>query len=166
MVTPPGAAAGAAQSLLLDAPDIRDVMKGRTLGLARVGSVLVLAHNAEAPAAEEWTRYCQAIATHHAVLTGQLVLAEGVGPDASQRQQMLDGVIAHYPKGTPTPPTAVLTRSLMVRGVVTLFNWFTPRAMRAFAPEDLRDAAAHMKLSEVQLRRLVSIGEALRPAPP
>src|SRR4051812_48232153 len=101
MVSPSGAMTGAAQSPSLEASDIRDVMKGRTLGLARVGSVLVLAHNVQAPAAEEWTRYCQAIATHHAVLTGQLVLAEGAGPDAAQRQQVLDGVIQHYPKGAP-----------------------------------------------------------------
>ena len=163
MVTPPGPNAGAALPPSLAATDIRDVMRGRTLGLARVGTVLVLAHDVQPPAAEEWTRYCQAIATHHASLTGQLVLAEGAGPDAAQRQQVLDGVIAHYQKGAPTPPTAVLTRSLMVRGVVTLFNWFTPRAMRAFAPDDLRGAAEHMRLSEEQLRRLVSIGEALRP---
>ncbi|GHH01977.1 hypothetical protein GCM10012319_70100 [Comamonas sp. KCTC 72670] len=144
----------------LDAPDIQDVTRTRTLGLAYVGTVLVIAHNAQPPAHEDWARYCELITRHHGTVTAQLVLAEGPGPSATQRQQALNQV----PKDYVIPPTAVFTRSALVRGVVSLFNWFTPRSMRAFVPGDLAAAAAHLRMSEAQVRRLVDVGQAVRPA--
>lgn len=145
----------------LDAPDITGVFKGRTLGVAMVGNVLVIAHNALPPAQTEWVHYCDLVGQHIATLSAQFVLAEGPGPDASQRQQALSR--GAQVKGTSIPPTAVLTRSPLVRGIVTLFNWFTPKAMRAFPPEDLEGAARHLKMSDTQVRRLVDIARALRP---
>ncbi|WAM25421.1 MULTISPECIES: STAS/SEC14 domain-containing protein [Myxococcus] len=144
----------------LDAPDIQDVVRSRTLGLAYVGTVLVVAHNAQPPAPDDWARYCELIARHQGTATGQLVLAEGPGPNATQRQQALNQV----PKDYVIPPTAVFTESPLVRGVVTLFNWFTPRAMRAFVPGDVPGAARHLGLSEEQVQRLVDIGKTVRPA--
>ncbi|WP_239989110.1 STAS/SEC14 domain-containing protein [Corallococcus macrosporus] len=146
----------------LDAPDIQDVVRTRTLGVAYVGTVLVVAHNAQHPAADDWARYCELIARHQGTATAQFVLAEGPGPSATQRQQALNQV----PKDYVIPPTAVFTESSLVRGVVTLFNWFSPRSMRAFVPGDLRGAARHLGLGEDQVRRLVAIGEAVRPAVP
>lgn len=144
----------------LDAPDIQDVIRTRTLGLAYVGTVLVVAHNTQQPSAEDWARYCELIARHQNTATAQLVLAEGPGPSATQRQQALNQV----PKEYVIPPTAVFTRSALVRGVVSLFNWFTPRSMRAFVPGDIAAAAAHLRMSEEQVQRLVDIGQAVRPA--
>lgn len=160
MTASPGNGAFAAVQARLDAPDIQDVMKGRTVSLARVGSVLVVAHNAQPPAQEEWVRYCELLSKHLPDITAQLVLAEGPGPSAAQRQQALESA----PKGSVIPPTVVFTRSALVRGVVTLFNWFTPRAMRALPPGDVLPAAQHLRMPEEQLRRLVDIGETLRPA--
>lgn len=160
MTASPGNGVSAAALAKLDSPDVHDVMKGRTLGLARVGSVLVIAHNARPPAQDEWVRYCELVSTHLPDLTAQIVLAEGPGPNAAQRQQALDGA----PKGYIIPPTAVFTGSALVRGIVTLFNWFTPRAMRAFPPGDLTAAAQHLKMTGEQMRRLVDIAEALLPA--
>ncbi|WP_199747345.1 hypothetical protein [Corallococcus sp. AB049A] len=46
----------------LDAPDVVGTFKGRTLGVAMVGNVLVIAHNALRPAQDEWDRYCDLVA--------------------------------------------------------------------------------------------------------
>ncbi len=144
----------------LDAPDIQDVVRGQTLGLAYVGTVLVVAHNAQPPSVEDWTRYCELIARHQLTTTAQVILAEGPGPNATQRQQALNQV----PQDYTIPPTAVFTRSALVRGVVSLFNWFTPRAMRAFVPGDVSAAALHLGMSEAQVQRMVDVGQAIRPA--
>jgi hypothetical protein len=143
----------------LDAPDVRDVFKGRTLGVAMVGDVLVIAHDAQPPAQEEWARYCELISRYLPTLSAQFVLAEGPGPNATQRQQSLN----RGAQGAVIPPTVVLTRSAMVRGIVTLFNWFTPRAMRALPPEDLQGAALHLKMPDEQIRRLMDVAQALLP---
>ncbi|WP_163999675.1 STAS/SEC14 domain-containing protein [Pyxidicoccus caerfyrddinensis] len=154
-----GQAGLAAAQGKLDSPDVRDVFKGRTLGVAMVDDVLVIAHDAQPPAQEEWVRYCDLISRYLPTLRAQFVLADGPGPNATQRQQALNrGAL-----GAVIPPTAVLTRSAMVRGIVTLFNWFTPRAMRAFPPEDLQAAAWHLKMTDEQVRRLMDIAQALLP---
>ncbi|RKG65989.1 STAS/SEC14 domain-containing protein [Corallococcus sp. CA054B] len=145
----------------LDAPDVVGAFKGRTLGVAMVGSVLVIAHNALPPAQDEWVHYCDLVGQNITTMSAQLVVAEGHGPNAAQRQQALDQ--GAKVKGATIPPTAVLTRSPLVRGIVTLFNWFTPKAMRAFPPEDLEAAARHLKMSNAELQRLVDIAHALRP---
>lgn len=162
MTAPPERGVSTGKLAKLYGPDVQGVFKGRTLGVAVVGTVLVVAHNSQPPAQDEWVRYCELISTFQHTGTAQLVLAEGPGPNAVQRQQALSQV----PKGYVIPPTAVFTRSALVRGIVTLFNWFTPRAMRAFPPEDLPAAAAHLKMSEEQLRHVVDIAYALLPAEP
>ncbi len=48
------------------------------------------------------------------------------------------------------PPTAVLTCSPLVRGIATLINWFTPKAMRAFPPEDLEAAVRHLTAQDIR----------------
>ncbi len=145
---------------MLDANDIQDLFKGRTVSIARVGKILVVAHSAQPLDAEEWTRYCQVVSRHHAKIAGQLVVAEGPGPDATQRQQAID----EYPKGIPIPPTAVLTRSALVRGVVTIYNWFSPRSMRAFAPDDISGAARQLNVAPEHMRDLVDFALSIKPA--
>ncbi|NMO19415.1 STAS/SEC14 domain-containing protein [Pyxidicoccus fallax] len=162
MTAAPGMGSSSAGQAKLDSPDVQGVFKGRTLSVAMVGTVLVVVHNSQPPAQEEWARYCDLISANQHIGTAQLVIAEGPGPNAMQRQQALDQV----PKGYAIPPTAVFTRSALVRGVVTLFNWFTPRAMRAFAPGELSPAAAHLKMPEEQFRHVVDIAYALLPPEP
>ncbi|RKH66169.1 STAS/SEC14 domain-containing protein [Corallococcus llansteffanensis] len=146
----------------LRAPDVQGAFKGRTMGTAIVGTVLVVAHNSLPPAQDEWVHYCALIAAFQDTGTAQLVLAEGSGPNASQRQQALNKV----PKGFAIPPTAVFTRSALVRGIVTLFNWFTPRSMRAFPPGDVAAAAVHLKMTEAQLQHVLDVAHALLPPEP
>lgn len=146
----------------LRAPDVQGAFKGRTMGTAMVGTVLVVAHNSLPPAQDEWVHYCALISAFQDTGTAQLVLAEGPGPNASQRQQALNKV----PKGFAIPPTAVFTRSALVRGIVTLFNWFTPRSMRAFPPGDVAAAAVHLKLAEAQLQHVLDVAHALLPPEP
>ena len=124
--------------------------------------MLVVVHNSRRPAPEEWVRYCDLVETNQSLFTGQVVLSKGPGPDATQRQQVLD----RLPQGYVIPLTAVFTDSALARGLVTLFNWFTPNAMRAFSPEDLTAAARHLRISEEHLRRLVDIARALMPEEP
>ncbi|MFP2911073.1 STAS/SEC14 domain-containing protein [Pyxidicoccus sp. 3LFB2] len=143
----------------LGAPDVQGAFRGRTLGVALVGRVLVVVHNSQPPAQDEWVRYCALVGAHHDGLAGQFIIAEGPGPNAIQRQQSLN----RLPKGYAIPPSAVLTRSVMVRGIVNLFNWFTPRAMRAFPPEDLSAAAQHLGMTDAQVQRLMDLARLLMP---
>ncbi|MFP2906459.1 STAS/SEC14 domain-containing protein [Pyxidicoccus sp. 3LFB2] len=162
MTAPPERGVSTGKLAKLFGPDVQVVLRGRTLSLATVGTVLVVTHNSQPPAQDEWVRYCECISTFHHTGTAQLILAEGPGPNAAQRQQALNQV----PKGYVIPPTVVFTRSAMVRGVVTLFNWFTPRAMRALPPDDLTTAAEHLKMSEEQVRHVVDVAYELLPREP
>ncbi|QSQ23063.1 STAS/SEC14 domain-containing protein [Pyxidicoccus parkwayensis] len=147
---------------VLDAPDVVGVFKGRTLGTAMVGNVLVISHNSQAPAQDEWVHYCNLVGRYISTMSAQLVVAEGPGPNATQRQQALDR--GSQAMGAVIPPTAVFTRSPLVRGIVTLFNWFTPRSMRAFSPEDVQAAQQHLKMTDAQMQRLLEVAHALLPS--
>ncbi|MBN8229447.1 hypothetical protein JYK02_18205 [Corallococcus macrosporus] len=88
-------------------------------------------------------------------MSAQFVVAEGHGPNATQRQQALDR--GAKVKGAAIPPTAVLTRSPLVRGSVTLFNLQRVQELRPLLhgehPVILRDRTT-LKLSRGYRERL------------
>ena len=67
-----------------------------------------------------------------------LVVTEGGSPSAAQRARLTEIF------GKKGVPTAVLTDSSIVRGVVQALNWFVQGALRAFAPERLEDALVYL----------------------
>lgn len=62
-----------------------------------------------------------------------LVVSAGGGPSAAQRKAILDA------SGGKGLPAAIITDSVMVRGIATAISWFV-REVRAFPPSDLQGA--------------------------
>jgi hypothetical protein len=69
-----------------------------------------------------------------------LVVTAGGGPTAVQRQAVLDAT------GGKGIPAAILTDSMMVRGIVTAISWFASQ-VRAFPPHDLEGALHHLGIT-------------------
>lgn len=105
--------------------------------------LMVLVHNDEAPTDAEWDTYA---ATLHALYAKQgieriLVFGDGPGPNARQRQKL------HYKGATPVQ-TAVVTHSVIARGIVTALRWFFE--IRAFAPAEMDEAFEYLRIPRLQ----------------
>jgi hypothetical protein len=118
-------------------------MRGETMADELVGNILVVVHNRQPPASEEWSAHCAGIVAQRAAIEGVVVIANGSGPSALQRQRLQEA----WGPGTP-PPIAILTRSTVVRGVLTALNWFMANKLKPFAASDFPGAFRYVKLPE------------------
>lgn len=66
-----------------------------------------------------------------------LVVSGGGGPSASQRKAILDA------SGGKGLPAAIISDSVVVRGIATAIAWFVPE-VRVFPPGDLQGALDHL----------------------
>ena len=101
------------------------------------GSVFVVV-GPTTPAESEWNLLVEAHRRERHQRT--LVVTAGGGPTAAQRKAILDV------SGGKGLPAAILTDSVMVRGIVTALSWFVPR-VRAYPPDDLQGALAHLDMT-------------------
>lgn len=101
--------------------------------------ILVAVHTAADPSPEEWSRYCSAIERQRHEMRGTVVYTLGGGPSSRQRQEMR--VAFHE---TPMAPVAILTRSAIVRGIITSINWFQGNQLVAFDPNDVDRALQYV----------------------
>lgn len=69
-----------------------------------------------------------------------LVVSAGGGPSAAQRKAILDA------SGGKGLPAAIITDSVMVRGIATAIAWFVPD-VRAYAPGELQAALKHLDIT-------------------
>jgi hypothetical protein len=122
--------------------------------------VVVMAHNRAQLTDEEWESGY--LAKIREVKDGagkdtasNLVFAEGQGPNAKQRAA---GNAIFGTKEGYLFRVAVVTDSMLVRGVVTTLSWFNPM-IDAYGPHDWERAVSHVRLMEKHYRQL---GEALR----
>jgi hypothetical protein len=111
--------------------------------------VVVMAHNRERLSDREWEDYY--LANIRQVKEGagkdtasNLVFAEGQGPNAKQRAT---GNAIFDAKAGYRFRVAVVTDSILVRGVVTTLSWFNP-LISAYAPSDWERAIVHVRLGE------------------
>ena len=89
-------------------------------------------------------------------------LHKGGGPDSRQRGELGDAL-----HGLPAPPTAILTNSTAVRGIITSLTWLLKDPeIATFAPDDLDSALGHINCGNaIAMRRwivktlLISAGE-------
>ncbi|MET0594743.1 MAG: hypothetical protein ABW133_18725 [Polyangiaceae bacterium] len=102
-----------------------------------VGRTLVVVHDAMHPSDGDWQIYLDALRTHRDAIEAQLIVTDGGSPTAAQRRASLE-----YARGRPLPATAVLTSSVLVRGVVSALSWFMKERIRAFAKTEMSDACA------------------------
>ena len=111
-------------------------------------TTLLVAHGHSAPTEVEWQQLMAAWASHPEMTT-QLVFTLGGGPNVVQRRQSLE-VLNARPGGSPK--TAVMTDSLVVRGMVTALSWFATNRVAAFGPGALDDAFNFLGIFE-EVRR-------------
>lgn len=117
-------------------------MGGRTM-LFEVGDTLAITvHTAANPSDEEWDAMLDALRKRNGDYRGLkvVVLSKGGGPDVRQRQRLVNVM-----KGM-SPPTALLTDSLVARGIATAMSWFRTD-LTVFATSRRADAYAKLGLS-------------------
>jgi hypothetical protein len=99
------------------------------------GDLLLLAHDEHRPADDEWRGWLRAYETRSPHIRGVVVRTLGGGPSSSQRKELVQ---AMHTRTIPTP-TAMLTSSAIVRGLLTALSWFLPaeRLPTMFALDDV-----------------------------
>jgi hypothetical protein len=120
------------------------------------GAYLLLVHGADTPTDREWDDYLRDAEQWLPETTGQLVLTDGGGPTSGQRRalkEMLSRI------GHPAFRTAVLSSSLLARGIVLAINLFTPR-IRAFQSDATDEALDYVRA--LRADRADLIGELTR----
>ncbi len=121
-----------------------------------VDDLVVVVHSAQPPLKDEWSKYV----SEHARLKSEgrkvaiVVFTAGGGPDSAQRSALRQAVPS-------APITAVVSRNMLVRGMVTAFNWLGWGAMQAFAPAELEDALRFVG-TKVQSGRVLTEVDALQ----
>jgi predicted Fe-S protein YdhL (DUF1289 family) len=134
----------------------------KTLSFERVGAIYLLVHDEVAPNDEDWRAHVAFLRQAMPELKAVLVFGDGAGPNASQRK-LLQSI-----PGVNRCPTAVITISVVARGIVTAISWFGA-TIRAFAPAALAEAFAWLGLSEAErlavLRRIAELKAQLAGVP-
>jgi hypothetical protein len=122
------------------------------------GEAMVFLHTARAPSQEEWAHSMQML--ERAASTGSfsrirvLVVTDGGGPDVVMRSELQ----ALFKKQGHSPKTAVVTTSVLSRGIVTAVSWFNPN-IKAFAPIHFGQALEHIGLPRAATRLLRELAE-------
>ncbi len=126
----------------------------------RVRSAILLVHGPEAPTADEWDEYLKLVDASRALVTQVIVHTEGGGPNPKQR----DAVQTLYNTYKPSaPPVAVLSNSVIARGIVTAISWRYGRdKIRAFSPTELDAALAWLRLDRLTLDEVQRVLPALK----
>jgi DNA-binding LacI/PurR family transcriptional regulator len=107
-----------------------------------VGRTLVVVHGVTHPGDKDWAIYLDAIRQHAGSIEAQLIVTDGGSPNSAQRRASLELSAAH-----PAPPSAVVTSSVLVRGVVAALSWFMKDRIRAFSPAEFDEAYAFIGAS-------------------
>jgi hypothetical protein len=103
----------------------------------RSGKTFIVAHGRESPTPEEWSAFLKAMELDLPNLRGILVFTAGGSLNARQREQ----IELLTTRGNLR--VAVLTDSVVVRGVVTALSWFKVQ-IKAFAPNAEQSALEHL----------------------
>jgi hypothetical protein len=111
-----------------------------SLTFGRVGNCLILVHPEKPPTDAEWDSYLAFLEENRGDRVRLLVSTQGGGPSAQQRTR-LRTVIDRYPGKKLT--TAILTESMVARGMVTAISWFMP-GLQAFSPNQMPSALDYL----------------------
>lgn len=103
--------------------------------------LMILVHAKEAPAEVEWQDYVEQARQKRNDLRAFLVVTEGGGPNAMQRAALDEAVgLEQHPA-----KTAVVTVSVVARGIVTAIGWFS-RNIKAFSTNQLEAALTFLEV--------------------
>jgi hypothetical protein len=125
---------------------------------AKCDRIVVWLAAKEAPAQDEWQAYTKSVYELGSTLPGKqvqvLVVTDGGGPSSVQRTDFVAAM------GDVKVRTAVLSSSTLVRGIVTVFNWFNIQN-KVFSPKDALGALEFVGVSEVGRTSVWATVEAL-----
>jgi RNA polymerase sigma-70 factor (ECF subfamily) len=111
-----------------------------SMEMATVGRTVVLAHAPGAIQEADWSRFVARMQVRD--YDGLLVWAPRAAPNTRQRQ----AVIRTW--GDNFPQVGVVTESVMVQGVISLFSSFLSESIRGFHPGRLETALAYVATPE------------------
>ncbi|APR83157.1 Hypothetical protein A7982_08506 [Minicystis rosea] len=118
-----------------------------TMACQRVRSVILLIHGADTPTQPEWDEYLKLVEDSRGLVTQVLVDSAGGAPTPTMRAEVQKRYNTYKPSA---PPVAVLSNSMIARGIVTAISWGYGRdKIRAFAPGELDAALDWLKLDRV-----------------
>ena len=116
--------------------------------------VLLFLHDSRTPHRDEWDQSMADLneyaRTRDLKNLRCLVITDGGGPDTAMRGELMEFYKAqhHYLK------TAVITNSLVSRGIVAAVSWFNPY-IKAFSPRHFGDALDHLELARSAAPRIL-----------
>lgn len=130
----------------------------KNMAVKRVGNIIIAVHNKEAPDNETWNSFIEiTLATGRAngndlSNVRQLVVTEGGGPNAAQRKAV---DIASNSMNGKKVSVAVVTGSPVVRGIVTVFNWFNLH-LRVFTPDEMDKALQYLRIPTHDVTKILN----------
>ena len=134
------------------------------------GRLNVVVHGPSSPTNLEWTRYVADLRLLRGKNFRVIVFSHGGGPDGVQRRQLTSAFDNELKL-----PVALLTESILVRGIVGALRWFNSQ-FRAFGLGEVNAACNHLDLTaderdrvraiRSELERELSAPDAARPAAP
>ena len=101
----------------------------KTMRSSIVDGVLIAVHTAYGPTDDEWRSYLHLYESHQQLVRANLVVTRGGGPNAKQREAM------SKLKNLRAFATAVVSDSVVARGIVTAISWIG-KPIRAFTPSE------------------------------
>ncbi len=116
-----------------------------------VHKVGICVHNARNPNKQEWDEYLAMSLAVKDAMGGdaanfkQLIFTDGGGPNAAQRTASTE--IAKGGKNSHKIKVALVSRSVIARGIVTAYRWLG-FPLRAFTPEQLAEAFAFLAVPD------------------
>lgn len=107
--------------------------------------LMILVHADKAPSHAEWDPYAAMCQEKFAknLMNKVFVFGDGPGPSASQREKL-----RYEPRKEWPLHSAVITHSLVARGLVTALSWFYE--IRGFAPSAIDDAFEYLSIPRSQ----------------
>jgi hypothetical protein len=124
--------------------------------------LLLFLHNARTPTRAEWDHAMAHVIEY--ARTGDvrrmrcLIITDGGGPDAVMRGELSD----YYKQHQHWFKTAVISNSLVGRGIVAAISWFNPH-IKVFSPRHFNDAFTHLELSPQAAPRILREAANLEP---
>jgi hypothetical protein len=102
-----------------------------------VGDLMILVHTSRPPSTDEWATYISTISKLDPAKFQTLVFTDGGAPSSTQRKEVTEALGGRASRG------AIVSASMLVRGVVTALSWFNP-LIRAFSPDEVADALQYL----------------------
>jgi hypothetical protein len=114
-----------------------------TLPNVAEGGLIIVVHPRTAPSDQEWEAYLAEYIKYDPEKLLTLVLTDGGGPSAGQRKAVNDMLQGR------TTRAAVVTKSPIVRGVVSALGWFNPK-IKTFPPTNVDGALKYLGLQPAE----------------